>query len=628
MDIINKDLPQLIVGLDSLDDSANYIHIEDAKENTNYYCPCCKGLIRPRAYKKDIDYQVQPHFYHETGGCSDETYIHYICKNWLFEKGCKFIVRNTEYKVDYIEVEKTLHTSFGNYRPDIIVTTSIGKVFYFEIRTTNRKSILYAPKWDELGNDVVEVDTRYFINQKYKNNVPEFNLIYSDGHCYIKSYSRTDYEDTIGRRKLEWKRQDKLNYKIQWERLDWFYIHLRNYIANQEVFEDLKEAFCNLEYSDKVWVYENIKNKSCTNMKSCFSEIINIEFIEWLKLLKNQFKDEKFSAYYLQHSKTIYYFYVDYYEEGYKTNVFSRRFRSKCGIWIKETIDDIYSICNKNSKYLHDKLYQIHELERIPYVKRISPTYDYAKTRYEIDNIYFNIVFQGNLYNKYIKSYIGTDSWVRLNKITSDYLYSNYLYFLEQSRNNFLNNELYKLVLKSDKKFTENIKIIQEKCNSLKGFSLSISYDLQEIKLYYHSNCLMEWYFYDEYLFGQFENDFLALFYKTIEEKILTLKLSRNFKAKITKTINFYANQINKCKNGYWTFRMDYRKRWIISLFGYEMYFEPNYDSFPKDNLDEYTKQKVTESMNILVEKLKNGVQFNNNHDKFIYPDLRIMEVK
>lgn len=44
-----KDLPQLIVSLDSLDESANYIHIADAKENVTYYCPCCKGIIKPRA---------------------------------------------------------------------------------------------------------------------------------------------------------------------------------------------------------------------------------------------------------------------------------------------------------------------------------------------------------------------------------------------------------------------------------------------------------------------------------------------------------------------------------------------------------------------------------------------------
>jgi hypothetical protein len=190
------------------------------------------------AYKKDIAYQVQPHFYHETGGCSDEIYIHYICKNWLFEKGCKFIVNNIQYEVKAIEIEKTLYTSFGDYRPDIIVTTTIDKVFYFEIKITNRKTELYAPKWDELENDVVEVDTRYFINQKYKNDIPEFNIIYSNGECFIKSYSRTDYEDTIAKRKLEWKRQDKLNYKIQWERLDWFWIDLQEYVNKREKTEN------------------------------------------------------------------------------------------------------------------------------------------------------------------------------------------------------------------------------------------------------------------------------------------------------------------------------------------------------------------------------------------------------
>ena len=49
MEIQNLDLPQLIVALDSPNEDANYIHIRDAKENTDYYCPCCKGLIKPRA---------------------------------------------------------------------------------------------------------------------------------------------------------------------------------------------------------------------------------------------------------------------------------------------------------------------------------------------------------------------------------------------------------------------------------------------------------------------------------------------------------------------------------------------------------------------------------------------------
>ena len=283
MEIIERDLPQLIVGLDSLDEYANYIHIADVKENTNYYCPCCKGLIKPRAYKKDIDYQVQPHFYHETGGCSDETYIHYICKNWLFEKGCKFIVNSVEYKVDYIEIEKTLHTSFGDYRPDIIVATIIGKVFYFEIKVTNKKTDLYAPKWDELGNDVVEVDTRYFINQKYKNDIPEFNLIYSDGECFLKSYSRTDYEETIARRKLEWKRQDKLNYKIQWERLDWFWQSLINYKEKNEHMSDVISSFEKLNFEDMDFVISIVKKMKCQDLYQNLIPVINNAFYKQIK---------------------------------------------------------------------------------------------------------------------------------------------------------------------------------------------------------------------------------------------------------------------------------------------------------------------------------------------------------
>ena len=261
MEIVEKDLPQLIVALDSLNDDANYVHILDAKENTNYYCPCCKGIVKPRAYKKDKNYQVQSHYYHEIGGCNEETFVHYICKTWLFEKGCKFIVNNVQYEVENIDIEKTLHTSFGDYRPDIIVATTVGKIFYFEIKTANKKTELYAPKWDELGNDVVEVDTRYFINQKYKNDIPVFNLIYSDGECFIKSYSRNDYEDIIAKRKLEWKRQDKLNYKIQWERLDWFWEYLQDYYANKCDIKTLCQQFSKLDFSDQKFICSKLNTK-------------------------------------------------------------------------------------------------------------------------------------------------------------------------------------------------------------------------------------------------------------------------------------------------------------------------------------------------------------------------------
>lgn len=245
-----ENLPQLIVALDSTDDTANYVHINDVKEDMVYYCPCCKGVVKPRAYKQDKDYQVQPHFYHESGGCSEETYVHYICKNWLFVKGCKFVVNGVEYEVKDAEPEVTLHTDFGDYIPDILVTTTTDKIFYFEIRNTNKKTELYIPKWDALGNDVVEVDVRKFVNQKYVNQIPVFDLIYSEGECFIKTYTHKEYDDVIAKRKMEWKRQDKINYKIQWERLDWFWNTLQDYYCMKAGANDVVEIFSRLEFED------------------------------------------------------------------------------------------------------------------------------------------------------------------------------------------------------------------------------------------------------------------------------------------------------------------------------------------------------------------------------------------
>ncbi len=271
-----KDLPQLIVALDSLDDSANYIHISDANYETTYYCPCCKGVVKPRACKEDVDYQVQPHFYHENGGCSEESFVHYICKTWLFEKGSKFKIKNNIYTVNNIETEKTFHTQFGDYRPDIVVETEENKTYFFEIKYSNKKTEHYIPKWDELENDVVEVDAREFINQKHNNDVPEFKLIYSDGECFIKSYSRHDYEDTIAKRKIEWKRQDKLNYKIQWERLDWFWNTLQDYIEEKCVIDTVLQKFKEVGYDNIEICWDIVSKMSCLkNLKQEFRNIVN-----------------------------------------------------------------------------------------------------------------------------------------------------------------------------------------------------------------------------------------------------------------------------------------------------------------------------------------------------------------
>lgn len=542
MEIIERDLPQLIVGLDSLDNSANYIHIADVKENTNYYCPCCKGVIKPRAYKKDISYQVQPHFYHETGGCSDETYIHYICKNWLFEEGCKFIVNSIEYEVANIEIEKTLHTSFGDYKPDIIVTTDIGKVFYFEIKVSNKKTELYAPKWDELGNDVVEVDTRYFINQKYQNNIPEFNLIYSEGECFIKSYTRTDYDNTIASRKLEWKRHDKLNYKIQWERLDWFWIKIQKYIGGEIIDADVLESFDKLDYSDKLWCYYTIKKKSCIDLKGLFKDNINKYFYDTIYSLK----DDKIAIIIKQISPRIYevryraeFVYVDYtlFEEG-STKVKI----GKGDILSLNCVEDVrkgVSILRERIKQCENILNRITRIAALPYVKNITPYSHWASEQYNFLNLYFDVEFEDNIHNRNVKEVIGESSIVSTQ--LSEHLIANR--YEEHKRNAIsnLDEEIIESALLNDHLYQNVISELVDICEQNAFLNIRVSDDCKKITMLSKYTLVYEYEYNKEDKFGEFEEIVKEIFMRRINKQIEQYK-----------NIVHYIKVVNSCNNNMW----------------------------------------------------------------------------
>lgn len=548
MEIVEKDLPQLIVGLDSLDDNSNYIHILDVKEGMNYYCPCCKGLIKPRAYKKDINYQVQPHFYHETGGCSDESYIHYICKNWLFKKGCKFIVGGIEYKVADIEIEKTLHTSFGDYRPDIIVTTDIGKVFYFEIKVSNKKTELYAPKWDELGNDVVEVDTRYFINQKYQNDVPEFNLIYSDGECFIKSYSRTDYEDTIAKRKLEWKRQDKLNYKIQWERLDWFWVKMQKYKNGESSDKNVLAFFDKLDYSDKIWCYHAIKKKSCVDLKELFKDNINQYFFNMLETLD----DERINVIFKQVSPKIYevncrteFSYLDYtlFEEEtikvkiQKGDIFSLDY--------EEDIREGFFQLQKRIKQCENIFRRIKHISTLPYVKSIVPYSHWASQKYNFRVLHFNVEFEDYIHNKNIKEVIG-----KINVSTDQFFYNlKFEHDIKETYERYkkealidLENEFMMSALERNQTYQNVISTLKDMCDKTDYLKIRVSDDYRRITLLNEYEPIFKYEYSKQDMYGKFEENVKENFMYIIEKQI----------EQITK-IKLYVDLINACKNKMWS---------------------------------------------------------------------------
>ena len=275
-EFFTKDLPQLIVALDKED---NYIHIRDAKENAEYFCPCCRNSVKPRAFKTEKEYQVQPHFYHLCGSCDEESRIHWIYKNWLFKEGSQFYIDKKLYTVGSVDIEKSYDTSFGKYRPDITVNTKCGKVIFFEINFTSaKKEDDYFAKWDELNIDVVEVNVKKLMNEDYDCKIPTFNLVYSDGVCFKQSYSKRDDYSTIANIKREWKRQEKIDYKIMWQKLDWFWLKVQDFKHQKCGILDVLESFKQIDIKDKEVCFDLIKKQSCIKeYNQLFRDIINDE---------------------------------------------------------------------------------------------------------------------------------------------------------------------------------------------------------------------------------------------------------------------------------------------------------------------------------------------------------------
>lgn len=274
MDIFEY-LPQLIIAYDGNDEFANLIHVKKADRDKEYYCPCCGGIVKPRALDSNKE---QSHYYHVSGKCTKESQLHFFCKNWLFEKGSKFYIGEILHEVDFIEIEKTEHTPFGDYRPDITATTTDGQVIYFELFFTNRKTgDDYFCKWDYLENDVVEINIKEYMVKTDITTIPHFNYLYHNGVCYSKPYVKRDlYANTIARIKHELTRQSVLNYKARIEQLDWFW----QKIINKDSHEEILKAISYMEYDDMVSCYEIIKRKQCVKyLKDDVLDTINQKVI-------------------------------------------------------------------------------------------------------------------------------------------------------------------------------------------------------------------------------------------------------------------------------------------------------------------------------------------------------------
>lgn len=256
--------------LDSQNEYADFRNVYNVTGDDICYCPICLGRVKLwNGQNPDKVYQKQRCFHHIDGMCSHESRIHFAYKSWLLERHSKFQVGDKIYEVKDVKIENTLKTTYGNYRPDIYIETVAGKIFYAEVADTNKKTDDYILKWDELGNDVIEIDVNNQLPSILDNTIPVFKLIYSSatGECYIKHYVRQDYDEFITERKIYWKRHDLLNYKIQWEKLDWFWCVLQKYYSKEIPMENVCEAFNQINFEDQKFICSRFKTGKHKNLK-------------------------------------------------------------------------------------------------------------------------------------------------------------------------------------------------------------------------------------------------------------------------------------------------------------------------------------------------------------------------
>ena len=357
--------PELMFAYDSKNEYADLKNVYNVTGDDICYCPICLGRVKLwNGQDPNRTYLKQRCFHHIDRMCSQESRIHFAYKTWLLEENSKFKVGDDLYEVKSVRLEETLKTVYGNYRPDIIVETVNGKTFYIEIADTNKKTDEYVLKWDELGNDVIEIDVNEQLSSITTKDIPIFKLIYSadTGQCLIKRYVRQDYDEIFAERKLYWKRKDLLNYKIKWERLDWFWLILQEYYAGRKTITDVCNSFENIEFEDQKFIcsrFKSGKHKQIRyELETHYSDLKELEKV-YLQHISNVVRELNREFGFSTTSS------MPYLHRSGNYVIFEKSYGHSYSLRLKEDMDETYVY-----NYFHDYMKNYYEERKERIIKR------------------------------------------------------------------------------------------------------------------------------------------------------------------------------------------------------------------------------------------------------------------
>lgn len=259
--------------------------IGNDNRNNEFTCPICGTIVKPRAIDSE---KISPHFYHVVAvEHSTESVLHWWYKNQYLIKGDKFSIVSDGIKYDYVcestSIEQKYNTSFGIYRPDVVVKTATGEEIFFEYNYTSSKNPDdYTEKWIELDRNVVELNIKTLLSRGEK----VFKPIFFNGLVVCKS--KSERYGAIERHISEQKISDRIRIKY----LNGLLRDILRYNQKQITIDDIVMVIDSMNKDDLIQLPKLIKRLKCNSL---LDEYCDYKLKTVSGMLKNILYDNKLS---------------------------------------------------------------------------------------------------------------------------------------------------------------------------------------------------------------------------------------------------------------------------------------------------------------------------------------------
>ena len=371
-----------------------------------------------------------------------------------------------------------------------------------------------------------------------------------------------------------------------------------------------------MDISDRIWCYQNIKGKSCVDIKKEFATNINQYYENEIENLANLDNNLYVSA--VHTSPLIYTIYMRYNIpfDDYQCHIeHSEKVKMKHKLFLCDTdiIDRIKEgislLSNIANKYI-SQLDNIKTLIKLPYIASIHPKSHRIANE---DNIYFVpfvVEYIDHIHSSHIYETIGKKEYyiftenVKTLQSTPSITES----ILKNDYKMFKNNAMQNLELEIQGYVLRHISELKKFIDSLQ--------DSEGCQLTYHKNKIicktpnryLNNFYEKEVIFVLDDKTNLQTVYKTIFDKIYY----KNRKICLLKSVmKKYMDRINQCKNGVW--HMDNNG----SVYNISLVSNNIEDEAYIEITEPYSKVSIESQLSIAMNEMASG----------LYGDVRLLEV-